>query len=263
MIRVVDRIGQILGAFSLEQPELTLTECARAIDLNKSSTYRLLQSLEAIGLVDRDDYSWRLGPRTVTLATIRLGRFELRREAISQLRALRTKFREAVAFSVPEGSEMIYLERLDSPEAYGVSARLGSRAAMWAGGSGKATLARFAPSEREGRLDVDEWHRLPKTVQDRVLAEVTAAAERGYCVDGGEFFNGIGGVATAITNAHGEPIAAVSVIVPNERLDDDYVRALGTQLMKVREQLEIAVGARPWREADQAVGDGTKTNADG
>ena len=117
MTRVVDRIGQILGVFSLEQPERTLTECARAIDLNKSSTYRLLQSLEAIGLVVRDDFSWRLGPRVVTLATIRLGGFELRREAIGHLRALRGMFREAVAFSVPEGSEMIYLERLDSPDA--------------------------------------------------------------------------------------------------------------------------------------------------
>jgi DNA-binding transcriptional regulator GbsR (MarR family) len=37
MIRVVERIGRVLDAFTLERPELTLTELAEATELNKSS----------------------------------------------------------------------------------------------------------------------------------------------------------------------------------------------------------------------------------
>lgn len=245
MTQVIERVSRILDSFTLERPELTLTECAQATGLNKSSAYRLLISLEQIGLVERRELHWRLGPKVVTLATLRLGRVELRQEAWPYLRELRSAFRAAVAFSVPDGSDMIYLERLDSPDAYGVSARLGGRAPIWAGGSGKAVLSRMDPAERELRLDVEEWRRLPKDVRQRVLKEVRNAARRGYCVDTGAFFNGIGGVAVALCDAHGDPVAALSVIVPIERLSEDYSVTIADRLLSAASELERAAGLVP------------------
>ena len=242
MIRVIERAGRILDAVTDDQSGRTLTECAQAADLNKSSAHRLLVSLEAIGLVERRDRSWRLGPRVVTMASMRLGFVDLRQEALPYLRELRHEFRSAVAFSIPEGSDMIYLERLDSPETLGVSARLGAMARIWAGGSGKAVLAAMDPAERKLRLDSDEWRRLPTAVRHRVLTEVELAAERGYCIDNGEFFNGIGGVAVALRDANEDPAAALSVIVSNEQLTDAYARALAARLRVAADSLELFLG---------------------
>jgi DNA-binding IclR family transcriptional regulator len=239
----VERVGRILDAFTFEHAELTLTECAQAAELNKTSAYRLLSSLEQVGLVERHDLRWRLGPKTVRLADVRLGRLELRREAVSHLRELRRIFRAAVAFSVPEGSHMIYLERLDSPDAYGVSARLGGRAPMWAGASGKALLSRLDADDRAARLDVDEWHRLPRDLRERVLREIDEAAARGYAVDRGEFFSGIGGAAVALRDPFGEPVAAISVIVSSEQLDAATERAISTRLRAAAAELERTLGA--------------------
>ena len=250
MIRVIERAGRILDAFTLDQSGRTLTECAQAADLNKSSAHRLLVSLEAIGLVERRDHSWRLGPRVVTMASTRLGFVDLRHEALPYLRELRREFRSAVAFSIPEGSDMIYLERLDSPETLGVSARLGAMARMWAGGSGKAVLAAMDDAERKLRLDLDEWRRLPKAVRQRVLAEIELAEERGYCIDNGEFFNGIGGVAVALRDANGDPAAALSVIVSNEQLTDAYARVLAARLRVAADSLELFLG----RESSPTTG---------
>jgi IclR family pca regulon transcriptional regulator len=246
MIRVVERIGRVLDAFTLERPQLTLTECAEAADLNKSSASRLLSSLEAIGLVERRDLLWRLGPRAVTLATLRLGRVELRQEAMPHLRELRRAFRASVAFSVPEGPDMIYLERLDAPDAYGVSARLGGRNPIWAGASGRAVLAHLSPTERELHLEVDEWARLPADVRERVLREVETAARLGYCVDPGDFFfHGIGAVAVAIRDAHGVPAAALSVIVPGDHLSEDHARTIAERLLAAASELERTAGFVP------------------
>jgi IclR family transcriptional regulator, pca regulon regulatory protein len=243
VIRVVERIGRVLDAFTVERPELTLTECAEATELNKSSALRLLASLEEIGLVERREMLWRLGPRAVTLATLRLGRVELRRESMPYLRELRHAFRAAVAFSVPDGADMIYLERLDSPDAYGVSARLGARNPIWAGASGRAILSRLSPAERDLCLDVEEWSRLPTAVRDRVLEEVQTAAERGYCIDAGDFFfNGIGGIAVALRDTHGEPVAALSVIVPAETLSPDYAGTIAERLTSSAAELERTIG---------------------
>jgi IclR family transcriptional regulator, pca regulon regulatory protein len=242
LTRVIERIGRILGAFTLEHPQMTLTTCAQTAELNKSSAYRLLLSLEEIGLVERQDSLWRLGPNVVSLATVRLGRLDLRQEAVAHLRDLRRMFQAAVAFSVPEGSDMIYLERFDSPDAFGVSARLGARAAMWSAASGKAVLACMAPHERDARLDVEAWRRLPRSVRDRVLAEVEEAERRGFSIDTGEFYNGIAGIAIAIRDTHGDPVAAVTAIVPNERLVGDFTDVVGSQLREVADKLELFLG---------------------
>lgn len=243
MTQVIERVGLLLDAFTPENAELTLADFVDATGLNKSSVYRLLMSLEGIGLVERGDLSWRLGPKAITLATIRLGRVDLRRDALEHLRSLRREFRAAVAFSIPEGWEMIYAERLDSPDALGVSARLGGRAPIWAGGSGKAVLARLDPVEREQRLDVEGWRQLPRDVRDQVLSMVKATEREGYCVDPGEFFSGIGGVAVAITDSHGDPVAALSVIFPAEQLTPTTVQAVAGRLRASASELEAGIAS--------------------
>lgn len=244
MSQAVIRIASVLRTFSVDEPVLTLAECARRSGLNKSTTHRMLQSLEEMGFTERVDDGWRLGPTLVDLAMVRLGTLEMRREAVRHLRALRDAFHAAVAFSVPEGHHMLYLERLDSPDAFGVSARLASRAPLWSGGSGRAVLSALAPDERLERLNVDEWHRLPLEIRTRIEHDVDEATLRGYAIDRGEFFDAIGGVAAAVRDPHGEPIAALSVIEPRERLTDDRIALVGERLVEEVAMFERALGHR-------------------
>ena len=247
MIQVISRVDRVLGSFTRERPELTLTECAGAAELTKSSVHRLLLSLEQVGLVERkrDTALWRLGPRVVWLASVRLGQFELRREAVSRLRELGQTFRAAAAFSVPEGSDMVYLERQESPEPFSASARLGGRASIWAGGSGRAVLSRLTEEERTARLDVEEWHRLPGQTRAAVMQEVEEAAKRGYAVDPGTFFEGVAGVAVPVSDLHGHPVAALSLIVSPERLRQTGVEAMGERLIAAAAELEALLGGPP------------------
>jgi IclR family pca regulon transcriptional regulator len=244
MIQVIARVDRILGAFTLEHPELTLTECAQASGITKSSAHRLLLSLEAVGLVERDGQRWRLGPRVVWLATVRLGQFELRREAVSRLRELGRQFRAAAAFSVPDGFDMVYVERQESPEPFAASARLGGRAPIWSGAAGKAVLSRLPPAEQDAHLDSSEWHRLPPTTRAEVLDEVGAAARRGYAIDPGTFFEGISGLAAPVCDLHGQPVAALSLILPPDRLRRNGVDAIGERLLAVAQELEALMRGR-------------------
>jgi DNA-binding IclR family transcriptional regulator len=247
-VRSIERVARILDAFTVERPVLTLTECAEASRLTKSTAYRLLKTLEGVGLAERVGRSWGVGPKVVALATIRLDRIDVRREVLPRLRELRREFRAAVAFSVPEGSDMIYIERFDSPDAFGVSARLGARAPMWAGGSGKAVLARMDPEERELHLESPDWIALPQDSKRRVLDEIQAASLRGYAVDDGQFFDGIGGVAVAIRDRHDDPVGAMSVIFPRERLTDEFSTHVAYRLLQVVSEIEspsaLSVSAR-------------------
>jgi DNA-binding IclR family transcriptional regulator len=241
VIQVIVRAGQVLDCFTPARPSFTLTECATLAGLTKSSAYRVLTSLEEIGLVERTENQWRPGPRAVSLAGVRLGHLDLQRETSPRLRALVQPFRAAVAFAVPDGDQMIYVERHESPDPFAPSARLGSRAPIWAGATGRAVLAALSAEERGQRLRAEEYRRLPAELRRTVLREVELAVERGYAVDAGAFFEGVAGVAVALCGARGEPLAAISIIVTPERLTDDEREAMGARLLEIKHQIEATM----------------------
>jgi DNA-binding IclR family transcriptional regulator len=102
-------------------------------------------------------------------------------------------------------------------------------------------------------LDVPEWHNLPYKTRKEVLATVEQAAERGYAVDPGAFFEGISGVAVAIRDAHGHPVAALSVILPPERLLSVEAGTMGSQLQEAAAELEALMGFSPGERAPREL----------
>lgn len=146
MVQVVDRVGALLGAFSQERPVLGLAECAERSGLSKSSAHRLLTSLVEIGLLERDAAgNWQIGELPLRLAAIRLSHRNMRLEVVAALVHLGQRFQAATAFSVPNGGEMVYVERTDSVIPFAPSVRLGSTAPMWTGAAGRAVLSLLEP----------------------------------------------------------------------------------------------------------------------
>ncbi|MDL4774351.1 MULTISPECIES: IclR family transcriptional regulator [Thermomonosporaceae] len=230
MVQVVDRVGALLGAFSQERPVLGLAECAERSGLSKSSAHRLLTSLVEIGLLERDAAgNWQIGELPLRLAAIRLSHRNMRLEVVAALVHLGQRFQAATAFSVPNGGEMVYVERTDSVIPFAPSVRLGSTAPMWTGAAGRAVLSLLEPPLREALCDSPEWTALGDGARARITSEVAGAAGRGYSVDRGEFFDGVAGVAVALRRS-GEPVAAVSLIVSPERMTPALEREMGEAL---------------------------------
>lgn len=240
MVQVVDRIGALLRAFSDAEPQLTLGECATRSGLSKSSAHRLLTALAEIGLVEQlENSSWRVGAFAVRLTAIRLSQVNLHGEVLGQLRALGQRFQAATAFSVPNASDMIYIERTDSPLPFAPNARLGSTAPMWAGAAGRAFLAALDPDARSARLSIPSWKELPDGVKASVLGDIEEASVRGYSIDQGEFFEGVAGLAVALGRPH-EPVAALSLILSPDRLTSQLIQEMSTALLDLAKRANAA-----------------------
>jgi DNA-binding IclR family transcriptional regulator len=240
MVQVVDRVGALLHTFSDVEPELSLGECAERSGLSKSSAHRLLVALAEIGLVERlENSSWRIGGFAVKLAAIRLSHVNLHTEVAGHLRALGLRFEAATAFSVPNGDDMIYIQRTDSPLPFAPNARLGSRAPMWAGAAGRAVLSALDPDSRAARLSTDSWEAQPDRLKASVRRDIEEASVRGYAVDRGQFFEGVAGVAVALGRRH-EPVAAISLIVSLDRLTSSLVKEMGRALLALAKRADPA-----------------------
>lgn len=143
---VTGRALSILGAFSMENPSLTLSELARATNLPVATVYRLAGELEEGRFLDRDDngryslglYLWEMGMLTPVHG-------RLREIAMPFLLNLQYTCRETVQLAVIDGIDAIYIEKLTMEEDVPVQSRIGARIPLHATGVGKALLA-FSPA---------------------------------------------------------------------------------------------------------------------
>jgi IclR family pca regulon transcriptional regulator len=233
MVQVIERVGALLGAFSHGESELSLIECAERSGLSKSTTHRLLVAMAEIGLVERiGNANWRIGGFVVQLATMRLANTDLHSEVAPAVHRLGKQFGAATALSVPNGSEMVYIERTESPLPFAPAAKLGSTAPFWAGASGRAVASSLSAEALSALLKSATFTALPKDARSRVEADIEETRSRGYSIDPGDFIDGVAGVAVALGRS-GDPVAAISLLVSPDRMTPDLTRQMGEALVGI------------------------------
>src|SRR4051812_5366017 len=106
---------------------LTLSECTSILGYSKPTTYRMLRTLASRGFLQSDE---ERGVYTLGIANLRLGmvfleQLDLRREALPVLRRLADRTAETVHLGVLHGAEVVYIEKVESPQAVRMFSRIG------------------------------------------------------------------------------------------------------------------------------------------
>src|SRR5690606_37535456 len=116
LVTSVTRATAILQAFDHEHPLLTLGELSRRVGLPKSTVHRLVLTLEAGGLIARDEPSgrYRLGLELLRLAAVAQDSIDLRSIARSTLERLAAELRETVHLTVLDRGEVVYIDKIES-----------------------------------------------------------------------------------------------------------------------------------------------------
>jgi IclR family KDG regulon transcriptional repressor len=142
-VRAVERALAVLLCFSRNTPELTLTQIAERVELNKSTVHRLLATLDQNRFIQRDSATgaYRPGIRLMQFAYLMLEQNDLRRYAAPFLRRLWEQYRETVDLAVLDNAEVVYLEVLESPQRVKLAAAIGQRLPAFCTATGKALLA--------------------------------------------------------------------------------------------------------------------------
>ncbi|SAL60058.1 transcriptional regulator [Caballeronia arvi] len=185
----------------------------------RPTVYRIVGALIAEGLVVESARGgcYALGPRLMSLASRSWERSDLRIAATDALQALRDATQETVHLAVRSASEMVYIEKLESPHAVRMASRIGTRVTLYSSSVGKAYLSTLAPAERDALLQGIAFERFtPNTVVDRAAldAELDVTQARGYSEDREENEAQIFCYGSAIVGANGVTLGCVSVSIP-------------------------------------------------
>ncbi len=219
---MVDRVLDLLGAFTAERPRLTLSELSRRAGLPLSTTHRLAGELTRRGALVRDETgAYRVGLWLWEVASLAPHGAELRESAMPFLEDLYEATHQNVQLAVLDGPEVVFVERISGRGAVNVLTRVGGRLPAHATGVGLVLLA-HAPAEVQEEVLAGPLKTFtPKTIASPVLLRRVLADVRrdGHVISDGQVELVALSVAAPVRDATDEVVAAISVVVPAEGTD--------------------------------------------
>lgn len=200
-----------------------LAEVCKAVGLPKPTVFRILATLELAGLVGREPGSKRYhcGPRLNALAGEVLLNSPVRAARHAILEELVEQTGETCNLTIPNGSSVMYLDRVETAWPLRIALAAGSRVPLHASASGKLFLAHMQKRSRERFVRQSPLVRhTQKTLTDpRILGdELERIREQGYATDDEEYLAGICCLAVPVHDADGRVVAALAMHSPVPRL---------------------------------------------
>lgn len=245
-IAVVGRALDVLEALAASDEPMGTTDFARQLGMTKSAVFRILATLEERGYVSKDAVTARytLGPRLASLGERALSSIDLRQVARPVMERLHAAFGETVNLGVLDGSEIVYLDMVESHHGLRMSARIGSRHPAHSTALGKAMLAFLPVNDLDDRLSNRLAAQTSHTVTNpaALREQLRHARARGTSEEVGENEEGARCLGVAIFDQRGLPTAALSVSAPETRIDDVRSGEIARALLDASREITQAIG---------------------
>ena len=219
--------ARVLKMFTSQQPDWGVSELARAMAQSTSTVHRLVATLADEGLLEQhgDAGRYRLGLAMFDMVAAVPTHRSLHEAVMMPMTELRHRSGETVQVGVLDGRQVVYVERLDSPQTMRFFAELGRRNDAHCTASGKALLA-FLPAPRRAEV-LRNWELrslTPHTITstDELQRQLATVRRLGHAENRQESEVGAWSIAAPIRDASGACVAAMSVVGPVERIDGEH-----------------------------------------
>jgi DNA-binding IclR family transcriptional regulator len=243
-VQSVDRALRLLEVVAATAPRgETVTTLAARCEINRATAWRLLGTLEARGLVERDPATnrYRIG-----LAMIRMsasaGYDGLVRRTRHILERVCEQTGETADLAVAGQHGVTYVGEVAPPSVMAIN-WVAREVPLHATSTGKAFLAWLPPEEARGLLD-DPLPRYTETTitdPDVLLADMDLVRERGYAECAGELEPGLYGVSAPILNADARPLGVFSIWGPVSRVPVTRFSELGPLAVEAATEVRAAL----------------------
>ena len=222
-IRSVQRALSILECFDWNNRELTFSDIVEKIDLPKSTTSRILATLENEGFLvrDQDTQRYKLGHTMYLLGIVAKESMDIRTISLPFIENMTKLTNETSNLYILENYDRVCIAQKESPMPIKQLVKVGERFPIWAGATGRSILA---------HLDESIWYEMIKEIKqftehtvvdpDKFIEDLKDIRLKGYSLSLGEKFNEVGCIAAPIFN-DGGVIGCISISGPVYRFPED------------------------------------------
>ena len=221
----------------------TLQTLVEETGLPKPTVHRMLQQLEMAGMVQRDGdgRQYTTGLRLRQLAETVLLNNTVHGARHLVLRRLVEEVGETCNLTAFNGSEVVYLDRVETPAPLRFYLQAGSVVPAHCSATGKLFLAQMTPSQRRrllGQVALERFTPNTLTDMDAIEAEIAAVKRDGVGYDREEYLPGLICVAVLVPSTNRSSNLGLAVQAPSMRLTPQRVEAAIPALQRAAQALQ-------------------------
>lgn len=240
---------RLLETLAASENPRGVTDLASELNFTKSNVHRLLTTLQTHGYVRQvppnSTYElttkiWQLGSNVIR----RLDIVQVARPAMTDLAAVTG---ETVHLSVLEGTDVIYLDKIESAHHIRAHTSVGARAPAFTMATGKAMLAHLPDSYLERFVPLfKRYTGTTRMTLEELREDVELARQQGYAaVPHGEWREGIAACACAILNRSDEVVGAIGMSGPDSRINRKQLKQIAEHVVHAGRTISLALGYVP------------------
>lgn len=241
MVRALLRSLAILECFSVDKPALSLQDIYRKVELPKSTTFRLVSTLQNAGyLLQRADLRYTLSYKLLLLGSVVRETLDVRDITRPIMEELSRSTGETVTLSTRSGLERICLDMVQSSSLLRSVVLPGDRLPLLYGATGKMFLAQLDTKTIE---QVRTTQQIPKKrIARKVLMQAIAAIrESGYALTRDDRVDGVMAISVPIRDTLQEMRYCMTITGPSTRFLGRE-QALIDQMVRVGRRVSMLLG---------------------
>ncbi len=148
---------------------------------------------------------------------------------------LRDLTNEVVHLVIPDGTDIVYIDKMESDNNIRMHSRIGARSPLYSTSAGKAMLA-FMPESKVKEIWDNSTiiQRTPNTVTEYndLLKVLEKVRNDGYALDEEENEPGIRCIGAPVFTYNGDVVGAVSISGPTLRVTHETIETFKTHILK-------------------------------
>ena len=214
-IRALAKAVHVLEQLA-EAREATPRRLAELLDEPRTTTYRLLRSLEALDLVEPGSQpgAYRLGWKLMRLGAAVVERLDERQAALPVMERIHERIGETVFLLVRRDDDAVCIERLEGLRVQSLALRLGGSLPLHAGAGPRVLLAwepREAWDDYIRAVKLDALTERTPTTKAALFRELEDTLAPGYAVSDEDVTPGVASLGAPIFDYTGNVRAALSI----------------------------------------------------
>lgn len=244
-VPAIEKMCLVLDLITESNYPLTSAEIAERLNLPRSSTHNLLQSLLAKNIVFKDrDNRFHLGSYLLYWA----GKYQKQHSIIDVFHDLignhPTLSQHTVTLSKIDGKEVVFLACHESPAPLGFTFRSGVRVPAPFSATGKAMLSTYDDATVinlfQQQMPAPYTSRSVQQLDD-LLVELKQVRETSISLDDGQLREGMYCLGTCIVDTDGNPIAGMAVSFVKEEYEKQR-KSVGQALLALARDISQRIG---------------------
>ncbi|MED4779951.1 IclR family transcriptional regulator [Brevibacillus choshinensis] len=221
---------RLLNVFSMNEPELGISEIAYRLGVANSTASRLVTTLISEGFIAKDQKTnlYRLGTSVLALGHFVQSKLPLFRLTQPVLESLVKQTNETAHIGILKDNDLIYINKIECSHPVRLLSHVGKRNPCHCTSSGQVLMAYQEPYKINEFLQKSFESFSKKTITDQETLRnlLDTVKKQGYSVSIEELHEGVTSIAAPIKDGKGNIIASVTIAGPIQRINNATIPTL-------------------------------------